>query len=237
MNLGIVMQWSEFVDQEVLSLTERSSRSSRARRLCLHFRLQQVGWARWPSAGIYALKTAHLTRLQQALVPQVFQMGVGRHGNSSRAHHLLIFWFPPQHELSRRERQWKDSCKWCPPLHPVVRWTASGCCGGGTITTGALLCARGNSSLAYEVCNNSLLSVFIWSRTCLRWTRLYPLRLKWLRFHLLIYCGCRCNLVFLGGPSNVYHGLFGRICSCIHQTAGPWNLRLGNGNRLFLETR
>nr|TKV95587.1 hypothetical protein SEVIR_9G372900v2 [Setaria viridis] len=63
--------------KEVASLTKRSSRSSSSgRRLCLHFTLQQVGCAKWPSAGIYALKTAHLTRLRQALGSQVFQMGV-----------------------------------------------------------------------------------------------------------------------------------------------------------------
>lgn len=90
MNLGIVTQWSESVDQEAVSSTKRSSRSS-SRRLCLHFRLQQAGSAaKWPSAGTYALKAGHRTRLRRALGSQVFQTGVACWLiKSTSASHLL----------------------------------------------------------------------------------------------------------------------------------------------------
>lgn len=163
MNLDIVMQWSESVDQEVVSLTRRSSRSSSCcRRPCrLHFRLQQVGWAKWPSAGVYALKTAHLTRLRQALGSQVFQMGVACWLiKSTSASHLLISspaWTSVQRTAVKR---------WLSMVSATATRREADCWGGATIT-GALLCARGNSSLAYDVSNNNLLFSFICSRACL----------------------------------------------------------------------
>lgn len=149
MNLGIVMQWSESVDQEAVSSTKRSSRKS-SRRLCLPFRLQQqAGSAKWPSAGTYAPKAAHLTRLLRARGSQMFQMGVACWLiKSTSASHLLT---SSSMNFCAENGGEKMACNGVRHHTPVGRWTASTVGVLVPSITGALRCARGNSSLAYDV--------------------------------------------------------------------------------------
>jgi hypothetical protein len=168
------MQWSEPVGQEAGFSTKRSSKSS-IRRQCLHFRPRQVETAKCAMLVIDALKEVHLgcLRHQRALGSLVFQTEVVCWLIKNRsASHLQILSAAWTLVLRTEVKRWLSMvCATMPPLWgeplPPPFWHIDA-------ITGALWCALGNSSLAYEksVSDNNLVSVSYVVITCLRSTHL-----------------------------------------------------------------